>query len=798
MPKDRVLPHSHDAVETLEAGKLQTLSDAIADDVTSIENNTSTPPSEPKPPRATPSGNVHEHRLKAPGLTPSEFHVTHDTTGQHTLGWDVAFSVNSDSQRSLPAGSCNLYLFPQFTPLDGEAVKPEPRVLEALCELIVACAMDPHCDMFSTPDVVGAFPIHALTVCNTEEALELVEQLCNARPLLLLGQLHTKHRAGFPLFTGESNLHVLCVNRREDLLCRLIQLAIVQMRAEHLKALLEAQCAGVFFEAPPMSIYGGTALSYACCFDLRRAVLLLLQTGLVSLNDRSQVDVVSGFLPLHAVVACESMETYDWLTTGLPPKYAALVDQRTSTGRLKGINNNGLTPVQLAARLGDHSAVKHILRKQCSINWVWGPVTEYRMSLAGIDSCGDGGGDVMELVARIDAVKPTTELLLDTFMTGFIYRLFLDKWSSYWRLHYARLLLDFMIMLMMLAVGFVLKSDPGLQGAMQPVVIVELLLMGIVTEEECRIAYLWWSNNQGTGDARLPWREMARNLNIFLRNHGVHMLFWSYVFNTISCVFVLVVDLQHPHEANASAVGNASVPTQGPSGRQLKAGGVVTVGAGDEDGTLGSLGGFVTLHDVGDESDLPAVVWLTLAMTSFLMFPYLMNSLFMPFERLNIFLLSMAKMMQRDLLVFLLLFGFFMFDFYIALFFLYPRAGTLSMPQVRDFNTWYSALQALFLLAFTGSPSNIDIEVDFTTLSNMQAFDFALWLFVYLMFTILSLILLLNLLIAMLSFTFESVRDESTLQCRTSFAQGIIRLELLADSFGMAYQVSLTLASAIG
>jgi len=204
---------------------------------------------------------------------------------------------------------------------------------------------------------------------------------------------------------------------------------------------------------------------------------------------------------------------------------------------------------------------------------------------------------------------------------------------------------------------------------------------------------------------------------------------------------------------------------------------------------LGSLGGFVTLHDVGDESDLPAVVWLTLAMTSFLMFPYLMNSLFMPFERLNIFLLSMAKMMRRDLFVFLLLFGFFMFDFYIALFFLYPRAGTLSMPQVRDFNTWYSALQALFLLAFTGSPSHIDIEVDFTTLSNMQAFDFTLWLVVYLMFTILSLILLLNLLIAMLSFTFESVRDESTLQCRTSFAQGIIRLELLADSFGMAYQV---------
>ena len=49
-----------------------------------------------------------------------------------------------------------------------------------------------------------------------------------------------------------------------------------------------------------------------------------------------------------------------------------------------------------------------------------------------------------------------------------------------------------------------------------------------------------------------------------------------------------------------------------------------------------------------------------------------------------------------------------------------------------------------------------------------------------------SLILLLNLLIAMLSFTFETVREESTLQCRTSFAQHLMRLELLAESAGMA------------
>ena len=66
---------------------------------------------------------------------------------------------------------------------------------------------------------------------------------------------------------------------------------------------------------------------------------------------------------------------------------------------------------------------------------------------------------------------------------------------------------------------------------------------------------------------------------------------------------------------------------------------------------------------------------------------------------------------------------------------------------------------------------------------------FYLWLLVYLFFTILSLVLLLNLLIAMLSFTFETVRSESTLQCRTTFAQCLMRLELQATSLRMAVNV---------
>jgi len=92
-------------------------------------------------------------------------------------------------------------------------------------------------------------------------------------------------------------------------------------------------------------------------------------------------------------------------------------------------------------------------------------------------------------------------------------------------------------------------------------------------------------------------------------------------------------------------------------------------------------------------------------------------------------------------------------------------------------------------LAFTGSPSAIDLDVAFDALSGFQLFDFGVWVVVYIFFIILSLIQLLNLLIAMLSFTFETVRDESTLQCRTRFAQCLMRLELDAEELGMPVRV---------
>ena len=51
--------------------------------------------------------------------------------------------------------------------------------------------------------------------------------------------------------------------------------------------------------------------------------------------------------------------------------------------------------MQLAAMLGDHPTLRHLLRKQCEVEWLWGPIASYSLDLEGIDSAGMGGGDIM-------------------------------------------------------------------------------------------------------------------------------------------------------------------------------------------------------------------------------------------------------------------------------------------------------------------------------------------------------------------------------------------------------------------
>ena len=267
--------------------------------------------------------------VRAAGLEPREVQVSHDVKGQHTLSWDVPLTVSPDSQLRqlgidetvvLPRGSCNLYTYPTIICYGTTTGVPTGKhvarggELHLLNQLVLSMVRDTNGkELMEVPDEVGAFPIHALMVANTRESLDLSWKLFQARPSLLM-QLHVKHRAGFPLFAGESNLHVAAVNNQEELLCLMLELAGTHLSRDELEMLLRSQSHGVFFDEMPARFYGGTALAYACCFELRSAVVRMLETGLVSLNDRRDACVVTGYLPLHAVTANGLKAMYEWLT----------------------------------------------------------------------------------------------------------------------------------------------------------------------------------------------------------------------------------------------------------------------------------------------------------------------------------------------------------------------------------------------------------------------------------------------------------------------------------------------------
>ena len=709
------------------------------------------------------------------GVEPKSIGVCLDFSGQHTLTWDKTLTFEGEE---LPAGSCNLYVFPACTDAkDGLPFAPTGSALTAFTNLLIALALDEDCLVMRTVDQVGAYVMHAITVCNTPQSLSVSWEVYKAVPRLLL-QLHEFHRAGFPLFFGESTLHICCVNKREDLLVDLIDLAIKELPSNEVHVLFKSQGTGVFFHEVPMRWYGGSPLAYACCFGLRRGILAMLQSGHVSLNDPDQCDKLTGCMPIHATVACGLSGVYEWLINGLPEVYRADPTMRTRVGKMLTLNVHDLNPMQLSVQLGDHDMFKHILRKQCSILWVWGPVTQYSIDLEGVDSAGDGGGDVMELVGRLDASRATTELLLDSFMQGFLYDLFMQKWRGFgWKLHYGRRFIDVAILIMTVLMSMDLKLHASYetQKSLNWVAIVILILIVIGIEEEVRTAYLHWQNTQGVGDAKVAWSDMMKSTLSFMHLHGATLLLFSYIFMIGSCCIVLSNHLETEAEIYAFNY-NAEWGNTTSSGRQLRGGSAVN-----------SEGLLITIF--GDKDEVTGLTWFFMAFAIFNSMLYTAFAVFTPFESLNIFMLSVSKVLKKDLKIFLVLFGFFLLTFYLTLFVLYPRS-TIDLPLVDSFNRWEDAMQRLLELALTGSATTINLNpVLFGPLSTMQVIDFSLWFMIYYLFVLISLILLLNLLIAMLSFTFETVREESTLQCRTAFVRCLLRLELQAAAIGMITRV---------
>lgn len=477
---------------------------------------------------------------------------------------------------------------------------------------------------------------------------------------------------------------------------------------------------------------------------------------------------------------------------------------------------HSLNPLQLACQLGDHATFKHVLRKQSKVLWKWGPVRQYVISLSSIDSAGRGGSDVMELVAKVGAGRRTTEMLLDSCMQGFLHKLFQEKWRRFGRpLHYARSALDGLILIVLLSLSFGVKERPRDYGGAVSAPVFLILFMMAVTAGEAFVAYLYYANERvvlldeaksNEMEARMSTRALVLQTLRWCQLHGVEWEFVSYMLIFVACCVVLSgapaqsvanailagEEAANASKAAAAAAAAAANPAVNASNASNLTSAAVTLAAATVSGPQ-----FVTcidpfapnLGEFGSSADAEPLnaLWMLLSVGLLVKTLVAIRALVIPFEATNVFVLSVSRILRNDMVSFLLFFGAFILLLFACMYIVYPRSGGFDdLNLFSEFNSWYEALHAVIVLALTGTtmplaPNSGEI---LDGLSGWQSFDLFLFGCFYIAYILLSITLLLNLLVAMLTSTFDGVKQESTLHSRLSFAQCVLRWELLAKALG--------------
>ena len=247
-------------------------------------------------------------------------------------------------------------------------------------------------------------------------------ELFEARPNLLT------HQHGPGPFIGEHSMHIMVVNRNEDLLCRCLQLATRIPRDER-AILLNAQTTGGFFMMPPQKYYGSSLLGYACSFGLKRAVWMMVTDPQLGLDLNSCPCGMSGFYPVHAAVVNGQKEMFDFLTNPNGNNSTSVIDDGEgimATGwalqadgsdaenlplgllakeyQVTAItahrNLSRMTALQLVTLFGNQDMFTHIVQKQSQVRWMWGPLACFAIDAREVDRAA-------KVVARLDSTADT-------------------------------------------------------------------------------------------------------------------------------------------------------------------------------------------------------------------------------------------------------------------------------------------------------------------------------------------------------------------------------------------------------
>jgi len=385
---------------------------------------------------------------------------------------------------------------------------------------------------------------------------------------------------------------------------------------------------------------------------------------------------------------------------------------------------------------------RHVLRRHTNPLWAWGPATEFRITLDEIDSRNAGGANgipVMFLLGKYKASKQTQELLLDDYMDGFLFQLFREKWKKLRFVHYTTTSISVFYFVSLVATALAGRSSRGV-GTVWTVTLLCALVLHV--GETMRETIIYVRRYANANAKKKPMLDKVKSVLSKLRLHG----------NRTFAHFKLM--------SFALTIGALARRAVAPP------------------------------PEVGGD-DLAAMVLFVLSILVFAMF-YLLRELFLLSPRLHK-LATLRKavnmIISTDVLSWVVLSGFYAGTLYTCLLLAHPVGVGDDGVLGGDFGRVAQRSSLSLLLLLLAGETHGDHEgvlglddeapADGGELSAAVGYE-AVWAVLYYLFILFTAILLLNLLIAMMTNTYETVQTEAKLKFRVEFAQRVLRYEIIA------------------
>lgn len=252
---------------------------------------------------------------------------------------------------------------------------------------------------------VGNNVLHLAVLLNTPSTLAIARYLVRQYGKTLVNTPYQERTALHDdpgLYEGQTALHIAIVNRDMDMVRFLVSNG----------ADVRARAWGTTFRPEGRLYYGEYPLSFAASLGQRDIVSYLKRHGA-----RVNVDKDSyGNTALHMTVIHRQCDMYDFLVD-----YCGALEREP--------NNEGLTPLVLAAHLDCKEMFQHIYGRRKRLTWRYPPIASYILSLREIDTVQDAAGPTNYVMSTLETAvrKGHSQLMLDPLLNTLLQH----KWESF-------------------------------------------------------------------------------------------------------------------------------------------------------------------------------------------------------------------------------------------------------------------------------------------------------------------------------------------------------------------------------